>query len=89
MISISAKYKRSCDEYFQAGDIMNGVHLIDVDGNGPLEPKYVMCRMDVDRLGTRYGVTGIEHNLGPRTKVRGTGMYNMKKVISYRLVSYD
>ncbi|XP_064626550.1 axotactin-like isoform X2 [Lineus longissimus] len=79
-----AKYKRSCDEYYQAGDIMNGVHLIDVDGNGPLEPKYVMCQMGVDKFGTRTGLTSIEHNLGPRSKVRAAGMFNLKKVISYR-----
>ena len=77
-------YKRSCEEYFQSGTTSSGVQRIDVDGSGPLAPVYVYCDMNEVKDGHKVGVTKVEHNLKPQTKVRGKNLLDHKRVMKYR-----
>ncbi|VDI54244.1 Hypothetical predicted protein [Mytilus galloprovincialis] len=79
-----AKYRGSCDDYYQAGYKQSGAYQIDLDSTGPLQPVYVWCEMEYQYQGEKYGMTKIDHNFIPDTRVRGTGMYDMRKLLSYR-----
>ena len=79
-----AKYRQSCDSYYQAGYRQSGAYQIDLDGIGPIKPVYVWCVMDYKYQGELYGMTNIDHNLLPNTQIRGHGMYDMRKILSYR-----
>lgn len=79
-----AKYRGSCDDYYQAGYKQSGAYQIDLDSTGPLQPVYVWCEMEYQYQGEKYGMTKIDHNFIPYTRVRGTGMYDMRKLLSYR-----
>ena len=81
---LAALLRKTCDEYFQAGESRSGVWQIDMDGPGPLPPKHVFCHMGVEIQGYSYGLTRIDNNLKPGTIVRDTGMQDIKKIISYR-----
>ena len=41
----TARYKKTCDEYYQAGANVSGVMLVDLDGPGDLDPVHVRCHM--------------------------------------------
>ncbi|XP_053393740.1 axotactin-like isoform X2 [Mercenaria mercenaria] len=79
-----AKYKRTCDEYFQAGVNQTGVMLIDLDGSGSMDPVYVKCIMGYEKDFEFFGKTLVEHNFIANTTVRGKMMRDMKKYIKYR-----
>ncbi|XP_063434354.1 axotactin-like isoform X5 [Mytilus trossulus] len=79
-----AKYRGSCDDYYQAGYKQSGAYQIDLDSTGPLKPVYVWCEMEYQYQGEKYGMTKIDHNFIPDTQVRGTGMYDMRKLLLYR-----
>lgn len=82
-ISPPAKLRRSCAELYHDGATESGVWQIDPTGTNAT---YVYCQMGVrskDGVG-RTGVTQVEHNLLPHTRVRGAHLSNLKKVISYR-----
>ncbi|XP_052058141.1 axotactin-like isoform X6 [Mytilus californianus] len=79
-----AKYRRSCDDYYQAGYKQSGAYQIDLDSTGPLQPVYVWCEMEYQYQGEKYGMTKIDHNFIPDTRVRGKGLYDMRKLLSYR-----
>ena len=84
MYCITAKYKKSCDEYYQSGVNTSGVMLIDLDGEGPNKPVHVQCVMGYEKNFEFFGKTIIDHNLAENTTVRGPTMRDMKKLISYR-----
>ncbi|XP_060552945.1 axotactin-like isoform X2 [Ruditapes philippinarum] len=79
-----AKYKGSCDEYFQSGVNESGVMLIDLDGSGSMDPVYAECIMGFEKNYDFFGKTVVEHNFQPNTTVRGKMMRDMKKYIEYR-----
>lgn len=79
-----AKYRRSCDDYYQAGYKQSGAYQIDLDSTGPLQPVYVWCEMEYQYQGEKYGMTKIDHNFIPDTRIRGKGLYDMRKLLSYR-----
>lgn len=83
-ITISAKLKRSCDEYYKSGMNENGVYAVDVDGSEPLNPGHVYCEMGVDKEGELVGVTRVDHNLHPGTLVRGGKMMDHRVLLQYR-----
>ncbi|KAK7082018.1 hypothetical protein SK128_004251 [Halocaridina rubra] len=74
-------YKRSCEQYRQAGYNSSGIYLIDVDGNGPLPPSYVKCEFN-PLLEETYTI--IEHNVEKAYEVRKTGMKDFRMDIQYR-----
>lgn len=83
----TGKLKQSCSALYQSGVTHSGVFRLDLDGPGPLSPVYVQCDMGVlahTDATRRYGVTKVQHNLWPGTKVRARGMKDMKKVLKYR-----
>ncbi|KAL5016977.1 hypothetical protein ScPMuIL_006566 [Solemya velum] len=84
-----SKFRRTCDDYYQAGNTSSGVYQIDLDGSGPLPPNYVQCVMGVSRAGHKFGMTVVEHNLEPNTTIRGTGLVDLRKVISYRQMNSE
>ncbi|KAL4235944.1 hypothetical protein ACF0H5_004332 [Mactra antiquata] len=79
-----AKYKHTCDEYYQSGVTESGVMLVDLDGSGPMDPVYVKCEMGHEVNFEYYGKTVIDHNLAPNSTVRQKLMRDLKKYISYR-----
>lgn len=60
------------------------MYVIDVDGNGPMEPTYVSCQMGIGVEGDYYGQTVVEHNLRNQTQVRGTRLPDMRIRLTYR-----
>lgn len=84
-----SKYKKSCDEYYQAGVNISGVMLIDLDGSGPIKPVHVQCIMGYEKDYEFFGKTIVEHNFRENTTVRGHMMRDMKKLISYRELSRE
>lgn len=80
----TAKYRTSCESYYQAGYRETGAYQIDLDGTGPQDPVYVWCVMGYLHGGEKYGMTKIDHNFVRDTKIRGKGMYDMRKLITYR-----
>lgn len=81
-----AKYKRTCDEYYQAGVNKSGVMLIDLDGSGPQDPVHVKCDMGYESRFEFYGRTIVEHNLEENTTLRGPMMRDLRKHVEYRCV---
>ena len=81
---VSAKYKHTCDEYYQAGINETQVMLIDLDGSGPGDPVLVQCEMGHETGFEFFGKTVVEHNLKANTTVRGPMMRDLKKILKYR-----
>lgn len=81
-----AKLMRSCDEYYQSGMDENGVYAIDVDGSEPLTPGHVYCDMGVEKDGKLVGVTRVDHNLRPGTKIRAKNIQDHRMLLQYRSV---
>ena len=78
--------KESCEEYYLDGERTSGVQHIDLDGSGPFRPVYVYCNMGQLVDDHKYGITTIDHNLAPQTKVRGSRLVDMRKEPQYRWV---
>lgn len=88
------RYKQTCDEYYQAGYTQSGVYLLDVDGEGPMEPRHAQCKMEHTTLDPQgaldlTGATVVEHNLDPETTVRDPGLGELKKVLTYREMNHE
>ena len=83
-LHISAKYKKSCDEYYQSGVNTSGVMLIDLDGAGDIDPVYVHCIMGYEKDYEFFGKTIVDHNFEENTTLRGYMMRDMRKLITYR-----
>ncbi|XP_033739181.1 uncharacterized protein LOC117326534 [Pecten maximus] len=88
------RYKQTCDEYYQAGYTGSGVYLLDVDGEGPMEPHHALCQMghitlDSQRVLDLTGATVVEHNLAPGTTIRDPELGELKKVLSYREMNHE
>lgn len=58
--------------------------LIDLDGEGPIDPVHVQCIMGYEKDYEFFGKTIIAHNLEENTTVRGPMMRDMQKLLSYR-----
>ena len=43
VLPLTAVYKKSCADYFRAGDHESGPKMIDIDGSGPLPAAHVDC----------------------------------------------
>ncbi|XP_021379816.1 contactin-associated protein-like 2 isoform X2 [Mizuhopecten yessoensis] len=89
-----SRYKQTCDEYYQAGYTESGVYLLDLDGQGPMEPHHAQCEMGHTTLDPQGGhdVTGatvVEHNLAPYTPIRDPELGELKKVLSYREMNHE
>ncbi|XP_061182173.1 axotactin-like isoform X3 [Saccostrea echinata] len=83
-----ARYRSSCDSYYQSGWRSSGVYVIDVDGSGPVEPTYVTCQMGISTDGDYYGQTVVEHNLSNQTIVRGTTLPDLMIRLTYREMGF-
>ncbi|XP_060074031.1 axotactin-like isoform X2 [Ylistrum balloti] len=88
------RYKQTCDEYYQAGYTESGVYLLDVDGEGPMEPHHAHCQMGHRTVNPEggpdiTGVTVVEHNLAPETTIRDPELGELKKVLTYREMNHE
>ncbi|OQV22912.1 putative Contactin-associated protein like 5-3 [Hypsibius exemplaris] len=54
----------TCTDLFLSGERRSGVHLIDMDGSGPMKPVHVYCNMS-RAIPEPRGVTTITHNFTP------------------------
>ncbi|XP_072016174.1 axotactin-like isoform X2 [Amphiura filiformis] len=72
-------FKKSCADYYRAGDRESGPKRIDVDGSGPVPAAHVMCDFSTGRLKTT-----IEHNFKAKTLLRSYGGPHLDFKLQYR-----
>ncbi|XP_055356839.1 axotactin-like isoform X2 [Paramacrobiotus metropolitanus] len=72
-------YAQTCADLYSAGERRSGVHIIDLDGSGPMKPVYVNCNMSNQE---QRGITSVGHNFRSGTEIRdgpsGGRQYNIQ-----------
>ncbi|GAV07251.1 hypothetical protein RvY_17112 [Ramazzottius varieornatus] len=71
-------YMQTCTDLFLAGERRSGVHIIDLDGSGPMKPTFVYCNMT-----SEPGTTVVTHNFHP-VELKTSKLGAIRYAIQYR-----